>query len=301
MKKKIRAFFFFILFVFLGVGGTVLAESPLENDPEDLLYFSLIPKKNVDQQILELHPLLQLLEEKLQRTIKIIRPQSYQTVIEGILSRAIDFAILGPASYARARARDNSVEAFASFAQKKGFITPRGSYYNSVLFTLQERGFGTVADLKGKKVAFTDPASTSGSVIPDMEFSEYVGGSLESFWGTRIYTGSHDRSITAVLRRHVDAAFVSSSRIDEAVHKGRVRPDQVVILWRSKPIHRDPFVFSGGVDESLRNQIRGIMLSASPRLKVILNEMQLAGIVAVNNEDYQAIHDIVAMQGQRRE
>ena len=275
------------------------AETPSQHVEKKALYFSIVPKKNVAQQLTELSPLLQLLREELGRPVETIYPQSYHAVIEGILSRTIDIAILGPASYAKARLRDNGIDAFASFAAKKGFVTPRGSFYYSVLFTVKDMGYDHINDLKGKKIAFTDPDSTSGSIIPNMAVSKFLGQPLKVFFGAHIYTGSHDRSIQSVVAKYVDAAFVSSARIDEAIRNGSINRDQVVILWQSKPIHSDPFVFSSGVDPELRDRIKRIILSSPPQLKPMLEKMQMAGIEAVNDEDYRAIHDIVAMQMQK--
>ncbi len=289
-----------IVFICLLLSFSSAFAQPSSADPSsDVLYFSLIPKKNIDQQIRELAPLIDLLEKQLQKSIKIIRPQSYNAVMEGILSKTIDFAILGPASYAKARARDSRIEAFASFSRKKGFITPEGSYYYSVLFTLKKNRFKSIEDLKQKKIALTDPESTSGSVIPNMAFSKHLGTSLKDFFETIVYTGSHDRSIQSVLRGHVDAAFVSSSRIDEAVEKKVLAPEQVEILWQSQPIHHDPFVFSSKVDNSLKNQIKKVMLSSQPCLNAMLENMHMAGIVAVSDENYQAIHEIVSIQNRQ--
>ena len=298
MKKNTAALAFALFLTILQVTPSVSGTSSPENPQKTALYFSLIPKKNVDQQLSDLQPLLQLLAERLNRPIKTIRPQSYQAVIEGILSQTIDFAIMGPASYARARARDKRVDAFASFARKKGFITPQGSYYHAVLFTLKEQGFRSIEDLKGQKIAYTDPASTSGFLIPKLAFSRDSEYPLETFFGTSIFTGSHDRSIRSVVDGNVHAAFVSSARVDEAVDKGNLLPEQIAILWKSQPIHRDPFVFSGGVNEMVRSQIKKIMLSSPPQIDQMLNKMQLSGIVEVNNDDYQAIHDLVAIQAQ---
>ena len=294
MKKNAAA----VLALFLIILQTPpFASSALchDNINKRALYFSLIPKKNVDHQLSDLQPLLQFLSAKLDRPIKIIRPQSYQTVIEGILSRTIDFAILGPASYARARARDEQIEAFASFAREKGFLTPRGSHYHAVLFTLRDHDFNRIEDLKGKKIAYTDPASTSGYLIPQQAFTRISGLSLDSFFGTSIFTGSHDRSIASVIQGNVDAAFVSSARVDEAIEKGSLVTGQIKILWKSQPIHRDPFVFSGGVNMTLRKQIINMILScSSPQINQMLKKMKLSGIVEVNNNDYQAIHELVA-------
>lgn len=288
-------------FLFLTAASAVCEETAVKLNDKTSLWFSLIPKKDVDQQIADLKPLLELLEKKLQRPIKIIRPQSYDAVIEGILSRTIDFAILGPASYAKARARDNQVDAFASFSAKKGFLTPQGSFYNSVLFTLKAFGYASFMDLKGKRIAFTDPESTSGFIIPNMEFSRQIDLPLKAFFGTQIYTGSHDRSVDAVVNGNVDAAFISSARVDEAIKKEKINANDIVILWRSRPIHYDPFVFSGRVQEPLRNQIKQIILSSPPQLEPMLKKMEMTGIVEVSNQDYQAIHDIVAAQSNQKQ
>ena len=281
----------FSLFQIFSLGGALAS---------DVVYFSMVPKKNFDQQIQELSPLLTLLEKRLKKNIRIVRPQSYNAVIEGILSKTIDVAVLGPAAYAKTRVRDNRVDAFASFARKKGFITPEGSYYYSVLFTLKENGFKSVDDLARTKVALTDPESTSGSVMPNMFFSKHIGKSMKDFFGTIVFTGSHDRSIKSVLRGYVDVAFVSSARIDEAVNKAILKPDQVNILWKSKPIHHDPFVFSSGVDDALKNQVKQIMFSGDPSLEPMLVNMHMAGIVPVSDDDYQAIHEIVSMQNLKK-
>ncbi|WP_051689716.1 phosphate/phosphite/phosphonate ABC transporter substrate-binding protein [Pelobacter seleniigenes] len=258
------------------------------------LYFSLIPKKNISQQLAELQPLFDLLEKNLKRPIEIVRPQSYQSVIESLLSHKIDFCILGPASYAYAKQRDHQITAFAAFEKAQGIVTPQGSYYYAVLFTLADAGFSKPEQLRGKTVAFTDPASTSGALIPSVEFANFIGQSLDKFVGKQIYTGSHDRAITAVLQGRVDAAFVSSARLDEAIRKGQLPPERVNILWTSKPIHHDPFVFSSSLDQKTRQQIRTLILSDAPELQSMFNKLLIKGIVAVADADYQAIHDLAA-------
>ncbi|THB77791.1 MAG: phosphate/phosphite/phosphonate ABC transporter substrate-binding protein [Desulfobulbaceae bacterium] len=269
------------------------AVSSKRNDP---LYFSLIPKKDIDQQLKELRPLFQLLEKNMNRPIKIIRPKSYQSVIEGVLSRTIDFAILGPASYAKARLRDPEVEPFACFSSEKGYITPAGTYYHSVLFAVDDSGIDQAEDLRGKKVAFTDPASTSGSVIPNLYFPKETGFPMDGFFSTMVYTGSHDRAIKAVINTQVDAAFVSSSRLDEAIQNGVLEPKDVSILWKSKAIHSDPFVFRGGLPTYTKMQIKDAILSSSPEMSKILDDMRAIGIEAVSDQDYQIIHEIVSLE-----
>ncbi len=262
------------------------------------LYFSVIPKKNLDQQIAELHPLLDLLEKRLNRSIKIVRPQSYQSVIEGLVSHSIDFGVLGPASYAYAKRRDDRIDAFASFMMKNGYATSRGEYYNSILITSKQTGFSTIDDLRGKNVALIDPVSTSGSLIPNMEFSKIIGEPLQRFFAKQIYTGAHDRSVEAVTTGRIDAAFVASSRLDEEIRKGVVNGNDICILWRSQPIHYDPFVFGSSLDDDLRDEIRAVFFSRDPSLTLLYENMQVKGLIPVEDQDYQPIHDIVAREQQ---
>ncbi len=284
-----------IIMIFLG-GSVFAGQGKPSDDTGRPLYFSVIPKKNLDQQITELRPLLNLLENRLQRSIKIVRPQSYQSVIEGLVSHAIDFGVLGPASYAYARRRDAGIDAFASFMMKNGYATPKGEHYNSILLTRKQSGYKTIGDLHGKIVALTDPASTSGSVIPNMEFSKFSGQPLQQFFAKQVYTGAHDRSVEAVMSGKVDAAFVASSRLDDEIRKGVVDFDNVRILWTSQPIHYDPFVFGSSLNNEMRKQIRAVFFSQDPSLNLMYENMQVKGLVAVEDKDYQPIHDIVASQ-----
>ena len=89
-----------------------------ETTDHTALHFAMIPKKNIDQQIDEMCPLLRLLADKLERPVNVVRVSSYQAVIEGLLSADIDLAIMGPASYAYAKQRDGRIEAFASLTRK---------------------------------------------------------------------------------------------------------------------------------------------------------------------------------------
>jgi len=286
---------FFICFL---VACLVWPLGNLQADTTDhtALHFAMIPKKNLDQQINEMTPLLHLLEEKLERPVDVVRVSSYQSVIEGLLSADIDLAILGPASYAYAKQRDDTIEAFASLKRKSGTFTPEGSYYQSVLVTLSDDGVTSLADLRGSKVAFTDPKSTSGSVIPHYEFRKKVNTPLPAYFGGMSYTGSHDRSIRALVNYQVDAAFVSSSRLDEAVRKGIVTAQQVTILWRSQPIHFDPFVFRGQLPEPVKEQIRHILFSSPKALQPMFDKKNATGIVAVSDKDYANIHAITCQE-----
>lgn len=80
------------------------------------------------------------------------------------------------------------------------------------------------------------------SLIPRQMIRHLTGAPLERYFGRITFAGSHDRAMQAVQKGFVDAAFVSSSRLDEALRKGSVRPDAADVPeyeWRRLcPCHR---------------------------------------------------------------
>ena len=69
MKNRFNGFFILLIFAFPVIAPVGFSAPCLAAENGRPLYFSIIPKKNVDQQIRELDPLLRLLEKNLRRPI----------------------------------------------------------------------------------------------------------------------------------------------------------------------------------------------------------------------------------------
>ncbi|HAC29913.1 MAG TPA: phosphate/phosphite/phosphonate ABC transporter substrate-binding protein, partial [Marinobacter hydrocarbonoclasticus] len=78
------------------------------------LTFTMIPKKDIDQQASEYQPLITLLEQGLGMPVELVRATSYESVMDGVLSGGVDLAVMGPASYVIAHRTDPGLDAFAS-------------------------------------------------------------------------------------------------------------------------------------------------------------------------------------------
>lgn len=263
-------------------------------DDPDPLRFSLIPRTDLAKQLEDHRPLLQHLERVLGRKIVVIQPSSYSTVIEGMLAGTIDLASMGPASYSIARNRDPSIMAFATWTMQGGaFVRPSAHAYNSLLIVRKGGNLKRIADLKGQRVSLTDPASTSGAVIPREEFGRLLGRRLKDYFGRVTFSGSHDRSIEAVRRGYVDAAFVASEHLDEAIRQGRVDARELDVLWRSRPIPHDPFVYRGKICADLREKIRQAFLRDSPESRQMLRNLRGERFIPITDEDYRHLQEIL--------
>ncbi|WP_434514349.1 phosphate/phosphite/phosphonate ABC transporter substrate-binding protein [Dechloromonas sp. ARDL1] len=271
---------------------TALPAYAEECDDPNPLRLALIPKKNPETLAAEYQPLIQLLEKKLARPVLLQSAPSYGTVIEALLAGRADLAELGPAAYAMVKKRAPETVAFASFSLQHGPHTPSGNHYQALLIVRQERPFKKPEDLRGATLSLTDPASTSGALIPSQIFAQRLGMPLHSHFKRVSYAGSHDRAILSVQRRQVDAAFVSSSRLDEAMRKGSVAPGEIAVLWKSDPIPYDPFVHRGRLCAPLAAKIRQAFLNNNEALSGMFHNLQMTGFIPVDDERYRDIRQL---------
>lgn len=259
------------------------------------LRFALIPRNDIVKQLEEHRPLLLHLERALGRKIKVVQPSSYGSVIEGLLAGMIDLASMGPGSYSLARNRDPSITPIVTWTMQGGTFVKKGAdSYKSLLITRRDSGFNSIDDLKRQRISLTDPASTSGGVLPRAEFGREIGRRLEDFAGSVTYSGSHDRSIAALKKGQVDAAFVASEHLDQAIREGRIAADEINVLWESTPIPHDPFVLHGRLCPELKEKIRDAFMADTVETRTMLRNLNAERFVPVGDEAYRQLRDILS-------
>ncbi len=270
---------------------TVLTTSVQAQCIQRGLRVAIIPNTTKPLEVLrrEYQPLLERLSDSLHMPVDLVpTSSSYESVIDAVVSGGADIAWLGPASYVMASQRDPRVEPFASLTISPGYFTPAGNHYQSLLLT--RRGtFDQVQALRGAQVALSDPASTSGSVVPNFEFSAKVSQPLTRFFSSVVYAGSHSKALDALLDSRVDAAFVASVEVDAYLNNGRIKRDTFDVLWRSDPIYYSPYVFSGTLCPELKDQIRTAMFSNQSGLSAFLKSQEATGLVPVSQAQYESL------------
>jgi phosphonate transport system substrate-binding protein len=274
-----------------GIPSICMAETCDDPNP---IRFSLIPKKNIAEQLDHYRPMLALLEKKLGRKIETLQPASYGSVIEGLLSGSIDIAELGAGSYALAKNRDpSSIQAFATYSHLRGQYNEEGKYYRSLLIVRKDSKFQSVDALMGSSVNLTDPASTSGAIVPQKAFPRTVGMPLDSYFHRVLYAGSHEMAAQSVKKRFSDAAFVASIRLDEAIDAKKFSRDDFRVLWKSERLPNEPTVYRGKLCESLKARIREAYFSESAELLPMLAKLKAVKFLPASDEEYVPIRELV--------
>jgi phosphonate transport system substrate-binding protein len=126
--------------------------------------------------------------------------------------------------------------------------------------------------------------------------SKLTGMPLERYFGRITFAGSHDRAILAVQRGYADAAFVSSSRLDEALRTGSVRPDELQVHWKSSPLPYDPFVYRGQLCQSVTDKIKQAFFENGTSQQELFRRMNGEGFAKVSDGNYREIREAYANQ-----
>ena len=180
---------------------------------------------------------------------KIYLAKDYAGTMEGLLGKTLDYAWLGPSGYAGVYLRDpDAVKPIMTRRQPSGALG-----YHSVLVTRADSGLKTFDDLKGKVLGYADPNSTSGYLIPSVEWPQ-MGINLDSHFGKTVFSGGHENNVLAVMNGDVDAGVTwtsgvgewsegySSGNLRKMVDKGILNMDDLQLVWKSNLIPNGPVV-----------------------------------------------------------
>lgn len=299
---KLRTFFAAAISALVGVAGAASAQEKCEN-PE-ALRFSIIPTEETMQELALYKPVIDILSKNTGKKIEFYMPTSYASVIEAMLGNWVDIAVHGPNSYVIGNEKSKNIEVFATYAKAKGTFQEEGPGYHAVLIARKDSKFKDIPSIKDSVVALADPASTSGNLMPRVEFAKEIGGGeLEGYFSRVVYSGSHDKSAVAVSEGKADVAFVATHRLDNVIDRGLVKAEDFRVLWKSRLVPQDPFTYRGTLCEDLKAKIRDTFLNLhnEPDAKKFLENLSSVKFVPMKSEDYDLIRDLRAAQEKQKQ
>jgi phosphonate transport system substrate-binding protein len=232
------------------------------------------------------------LESKMKVRIVLTVAKTYQDLIAKMAHGDVDIGLYGPFSYILAD-QDQKLTPLVVRDRKD-----LGVRYNSLIIVRSDSAFRAVEDLRGKCMAFVDPASTSGFLVPDSLFISRQF-EIDKFFSSYHFAGSHDKVIEEVLDRRCDAGAVSKSILISLIAAGRVRSEDLRTLWQSEDIPGSPFVARAGLPLRLRDGFKKAMLSVHDDAPMALAayDPEALRFVCAEPEMYNGIRNIVAIFG----
>ena len=184
---------------------------------------------------------------------------------------------------------------FAMMAAKDGSFG-----YEMEIITYPGSGITQIADLKGKRLAFTSETSNSGykapSAILKTEFGLEAGRDFEP-----VFSGKHDNSILGVVNRDYPAAAVANSVIQRMQARGVVKPGQWISLYASQSFPSSGYGYAHDLKPELAEKIKAAFFSFPWEGSALLEEFKESGdaqfIPVDYRRDWEVIRKIDAANG----
>ena len=248
--------------------------------------FGVIPVASSREMSDSFGDLTRYLEQQLGIKVKLQVAGDYSGVITAMQHKHVDVAYYGPKSYCEAAKRAGA-EAIAVEVGQDG--TP--GYYGYII-TKKGSGLKDLKSLKGKTWAFTDPQSTSGTLVPTVYFSE-IGINPQKYFSKVIYSGSHEASILAVKSGKVDGASTNNLDYNRGLGK-HWQDSDFNIIWKSKLIPGSPIAVRKDLPSSLKMAIKGAFLSYNN--KDGLEKLKISGYVPGDDSLYDGVRKLIALK-----
>ncbi|OIR02191.1 phosphate-import protein PhnD precursor [mine drainage metagenome] len=275
------------------IGASLIGATGAANARD--LVMGLIPAENNEEMIKTFEPMRAYMEKKLHRKVKLYTATDYAGVVEAMRKKRVDIAWFGPLSYYLAE-MEAGAEAFA-VGIREGSDSPT---YKSLIIAPCDSGIKSIKDLKGKSVAFVNPASTSGGLMPTYMVKQATGMMPQDYFGKFTYSGSHDAAELAVKNHTVDAAADNDITYGKMLEKGLITKESNCIVAESTPLPGSPLVYRGDLDKKLKAQIKDVILNAHKDIQVT-GYGKISHYVSVTPTDYQSIRDMVKELGIKKE
>jgi len=244
-------------------------------------------------------------KDRLGADLRIYTASDYAGTIQALAAGQIQFAGLGPAAYAAAWIDSNgAVEPLAAAKEPDGDVG-----YHSHLIVKADSSYQTLADLKGRTLAWADPNSTSGYLIPLVSLRA-AGTDATKHFGNTIFSGGHEQSALGVVKGQFDAAFIWGAKdplsrgVLSAMQKRGILDAKLVrVIWRSPLIPGSPVTVRKDLPAEMKRDIQKLFVdlyTIDPGMAKTVARGETLGYVEVTHAMYQPILDAVLEQRKNR-
>lgn len=239
-------------------------------------------------------PLLKYLEGKLNRPVELVQRRTYLEINDLIEHGEVDVAFVCTSAY---------VQGHDSFGMEL-LVAPQvngKTTYNSLLIVPADSTAQSIADLRGKVFAFTDPISLSGRVYPtylvqQIGFtSETAQWTPEEFFGRTFFTYSHDEAIRAVASKVADGAAVDSLVFEFALARDLSLKEKVRVIHTSPDFGIPPVVVSPYTRPQVKEELESLFLNMAddPSAQEALSAVEIERFVSIDDDAYDGVRVLV--------
>lgn len=228
--------------------------------------------------------------------VRVTVASDYAAVIEALRNQTADLAFVHPGGYVLA-----SREAKAMIVARN--LWHGKSSFTSRIYVRKNSGVAALEDLRGKTIAFIDPASSSGYIYPMVLLIErglVKNRDPKTFFREVVFAGSHDAGMRALLNGHVDA-LASFDMAREQYLTDPAERERIVYVAETPSIPEAGIAARGGLDPAVFAKVRAALLQIrAPAHAALLKRLyEIDGFAPAEDRDYDPVRAAIELLGVR--
>jgi phosphonate transport system substrate-binding protein len=228
--------------------------------------------------------------------VRITVASDYAAVIEALRNRTADLAFVHPVGYVLASREAKAMIVVRNLWHGKSSFTSR-------IYVRKESGLKTLEDLRGKTMAFIDPASSSGYTYPMVLLIQrglVKNRDPKTFFREVVFAGAHDAGMRALLNGHVDA-LASFDMAREQYLKDPAERERILSIAETPEIPEAGIAARDGLDPATFAKVRdGLLQIRAPAYAELLRRLyEIDGFAPANDRDYDPVRAAVELLGVR--
>jgi phosphonate transport system substrate-binding protein len=249
----------------------------------------MIPDAGATQvSIDEKAPLRDYLSRVLGQPVELLIPTSYNATVEAMGNGSLDFAYFGGLTYGKARARFGVIPLVQRDIDRQ---------FHALLITQTDSPIRTLADLRGKRMAFGDINSTSGHLFA-VKAMMAAGVNPEKDLKWQRFTGSHAATMQAVASGAADAGSVDETVYKSMIADGKIDGKKVRVFYTTPPFPDYVWASRKDIDPTLQERFAKAFLNLdSVRDAAIIKILRAEHFVRADDAEYVPMRQIAVRLG----
>ena len=230
--------------------------------------------------------LLRLIGERTERRTVFLQRKTYAEVNRLIEQKEVDIAFVCTGPYVTGH------DAFGMEILAVPLVDGKPTYHSYIL-AHRDSGIDSFDDLKGRRFAFTDPNSNTGTLVPRYMLAR-KGKTAGGVFSETFFTYSHDNSIKAVAEGLTDGAAVDSLVWEFMNATAPEFTSRTRIIERSPPYGIPPIVVHPALDDDLKRRLRAVFLTLheDEEARFLMHKLRIDRFAAGEDRRYNSVREM---------
>ena len=279
MRLSVTRIWLWVLAALAGGGALAADDTPLR--------FGVFPRWNAQIMVAEFTPLADTLSKAVGRAVRIETDKDFASFMQRVYAREFDILHVNQLQYLQAHER-------AGYQVIAKLCESADCTIRAVIVTHADSGLRSVADLRGKTIAFGGRDAMVSHLLAQALLRR--NGLAEDTYRS-VFAKNPPNALLTAYNGAADAAGVGSPVFERPEILRRVNPDQLRVLATDEPVPPLPIAVHADLDPALARALRRVLLdlAVSADGRRLLARMGATHFAPAGHAEYAALAASVAV------